>query len=168
MKTFARLSKALEQFLSASSIFIILALLIMTFGEVISRYIFLKSHNFVAETSGWALVWVTYLTIGLNLKYNRDMNVDFLPTRLNEKYKNLLFIVFDVVTIFFAVLLCWAGVRYIEIMAQIGIKSISFPSLSTWVIRLCVVIGSILLAFFSIEHLIVAIHSLKKPAGGAK
>jgi TRAP-type C4-dicarboxylate transport system permease small subunit len=166
MKTLTTVSRILTSNLRAAAGILMLVILALIFAEVISRYIFEEGHDFVPELSAWIMVWMAYLMIGINIKFRRDIMVDILPTRLPERYRTPLFICFDIVSLIFAILLVWAGIQYCEIVAHIGVKSTTSLAIHMWIVRLCVPIGSIFLAIFSIDRLITDIDSLKKSTVG--
>jgi TRAP-type C4-dicarboxylate transport system permease small subunit len=129
----------------------------MIFLEVISRYIFGESHDIVPIFSTWMMIWAVYFLVGVNAKYHRDMAIDVVPTYLSEKNKVWLFLVFDVVTLLFAILLTWAGYQYCEIIKRTGILSPTSIAVPMWIVRLCVVMGGVLLAYFSVDRIITGI-----------
>jgi len=140
-----------------------IAIAILVFAEVVSRF-FGQTRGFMEEFSKWAQVWFVYLMLGVIEKGRGHITVDILPRRVPERYKTGLLIVFDIVTLVFAILLFWSGVQVCQQLIQMGVPSgigVTFP---LWISRLCIPLGGIFLAFFSIEHLVRDIPSLGKQA----
>jgi C4-dicarboxylate transporter DctQ subunit len=142
---------------------ILLALLtIIVFLEVIARYIFHASHNWAPEISTFLMLWLTYFMVGVILKAHQHINIDMLPTKLPKRYHAQLLIFFDIVGLVFAILLCVTGIKYSLIVRELGIHSVTTLATPMWIVRLCVPLGGILLAFFVIERLINTIYRLVK------
>ena len=137
----------------------------LVFLEVISRYIFQASHGFVDDLSVWLMVWLTYLMIGGILQGRQHINIDILPTSLPDRYRTHLFIVIDIISLVFAIALCWGGIQFCHMVKEMNILSYTVFGFPMWTVRLCVPLGGILLALFSVERLIAGIHSLGKHRG---
>jgi TRAP-type C4-dicarboxylate transport system permease small subunit len=149
---------------SASNIFLIV-ILVLIFSEVVSRYIFGQSRGFMEDFSTWAQVWLVYLMLGVIEKGRGHISLDILPRRLPERYKLALFLVFDIATLSFTIVLGWAGIESILAIKELGLVSQTEIAVPLWIARLCIPLGAMFLAFFSIERLAIDIVSLGKHAG---
>ena len=142
-----------------------LIIMVLVFAEVISRYVFGVSHEFVPAISSWCMVWMTYFMLGVILKARQHISVDVLPTRLPPKYRTPLLTFFDVISLIFAILLCYGGIEYDLMVKQSDIYAVTVQFIPMWIARICVPLGGIFLAFFSIEHLITDVQYLVKRSG---
>ena len=154
------ISRILETPLESVSIFLCASILVLVFAEVVSRYIFAASHGFMEEFSKWAQVWLVYLMMGVIEKRRRHLMVDILLSRLSEKHKQLMSILISTMNLVFAIVLCWAGIQGTQFVKQVGLHSTTEIPTPMWIARLCIPIGAIFLAFFSIEHIITDIRSI--------
>ena len=154
----------METVLHSAGGFFVIAIALLIFTEVVSRYIFGESHAFVGEYSNWSMVWFTYLLLGAIERARGHITVDILPRRLPPRYKKVLLVVFDVVTLGFAIILLWSGVEVCLQWMQMGATSTSGIPMPLWVSRVCMPLGGVFLAFFAIEHLVKDIPSLGKQA----
>ena len=165
MRKLETVSRKLEGPLQvASNIFLIL-ILAFVFSEVVSRYIFAQSHGFMEDFSKWSQIWLAYLMLGVIDRGRRHIAVDVLPRRLPERYKTALLIVLDIVVLSFAIILCWSGIESTIVIKKLGLLSGTEINTPMWIVRLCVPLGAMFLAFFSIQHLATDIVSLGKHRG---
>lgn len=136
--------------------------MVLVFAEVISRYVFGLSHEFVPAISSWCMVWMTYFMLGVILKARQHISIDVLPTKLPPKYRTPLLTFFDIVSLIFALLLCYGGIQYDLMVKQSDIYAVTVQFIPMWIVRICVPLGGIFLAFVSCEHLINDVQYLMK------
>ena len=152
-------SKALEDIVQSAANIFLIAILTLVFAEVISRYVFGRSYGFMEEFSKWSQIWMAYLMLGVLEKTRGHIKIDILYTRLPKRYQTILFLVFDVITLIFCILLFWSGIetaRNWRLLDYISSIEIAVPM---WIIMLSAPLGAFLLAFFAIKNLIVDIRS---------
>ena len=162
MKKLEAISRRLDAPLQATSNILLIVILVLIFVEVISRYIFGESHGFMEDFSKWAQVWLGYLMLGVITKGRRHIAIDFLPRKLPERYKRVLFLIFDTTILVFAIILCWAGIKSIIALMDLGLVSQTEIAVPLWIIRLCIPLGTMFLAFFAIHLMATDIASLSK------
>jgi TRAP-type C4-dicarboxylate transport system permease small subunit len=165
LRKLAAVSRVLDAVCRSVAGVLMLALMVLVFTETISRYVFGISHEFVPAISSWLMVWVTYFMLGVVLKTREHINVDVLPTRIPPKYRAPLLTSFDIISLMFAVLLCFGGIQYDLIVKQLNIHVVTVQFFPVWIVRICVPLGAVFLAFFSIEHLITDVQHLMKRSG---
>ena len=162
MRKLAAVSRVLGNVCRSAAGVVMLAIMVLVFAETICRYVFGISHEFVPAISSWLMVWMTYLTLGVLLKTREHINVDILPTKIPKKYHTPLLTSFDIISFIFAVLLCFGGIQYDLMVKQLHIYVVTVQFIPVWIARLCVPLGGVFLAFFSIEHLIIDMQHLMK------
>ena len=168
MRKLGTVSRIIEKPLLAASNVLMGLIIILIFTEVVSRYIFGQSHGFMEEFSKWSQIWITYLMLAVVEKGRRHITVDVLFRRLPTRYQTILLVTIDIITLFFAIALVWSGVEFCQIVKALDYTTALEISVPMWIVRLCVPIGGIFLAFFSFEHLISDIRSLDKRTEGEK
>lgn len=162
MDKLSAVSRVLGNICNSISAALILIMTLMVFVEAMSRYIFGISHEFVPDVSTWLMVWMTYFILGVALKGREHINVDILQNRLSPRRRIPLLTFFDIATLVFAVLLCVGGTQYDLMVKQSNIHTVTVQAIPMWIVRISVPLGSLFLAFFSIEHLIHDIRDLGK------
>ena len=165
MHRLTAVSGILENFCRSAAAVLMLAMVALVFGEVISRYLFSFSYEFVPVISSWFMVWMTYFMLGAILKARQHISIDILPSKIPGKYKASLLVFFDVVSLIFALLLSYGGIRYDLLVMKTGVYSVSMPFIPMWIVRLSVPLGSLFLFFFSLEHLVLDIRLILKRQG---
>ena len=158
----AAVSRVLNTVCRSAAGAVMLIIMVLVFAEVISRYVFGLSHEFVPAISSWCMVWMTYFMLGVILKARQHISIDILPTRLPPKYRTPLLTFFDIVSLIFAILLCYGGIQYDLMVKQSDIYAVTVQFIPMWIVRICVPLGGIFLAFFSGEHLISDVQYLMK------
>ena len=162
MRKLAAVSRVLNTVCRSAAAFIMLFTMALVFAEVISRYVFGISHEFVPAISSWCMVWMTYFMLGVILRARQHINIDVLPTRLPPRYRVPLLTFFDVVSLLFAVLLCYGGTQYDLMVKHSDIYAVTVQFIPMWIARICVPLGGVFLAFFSCENLIGDVQHLLK------
>ena len=168
MKKLEAVSRKLEAPLQRASIVLLALILVLIFVEVITRYIFGQSHGFMEEFSKWAQVWLACLMLGVIARGRRHIAIDILPRRLPERYKPALFLVSDIALLGFAIVLFWSGIEAIVAIKEGGFLSRTEMSFPLWIVKLCIPLGVIFLAFFAVHLLVMDIASLGKRKGDEK
>lgn len=154
MRILAATDKVLSIICRSAAGFIMLVIMVLVFGEIISRYVFDISHEFVPAISSWAMVWMTYFMLGVILKTREHINVDILPARISPRYRAILLTFIDVVSLTLAVLLFYGGLRYDLMIKQSNIYAVTVQFVPVWIAHISVPMGGFFLAFFSGLHLI--------------
>ena len=164
MRRLAAVSRVLNTVCRSAAGAVMLIIMVVVFAEVISRYVFGVSHEFVPAISSWCMIWMTYFMLGVILKARQHISVDILPTKLPPKYRIPLLTFFDIVSLIFAILLCYGGIKYDLMVKLSDIYAVTVQFIPMWIVRICVPLGGVFLAFFSIEHLISDARYLMNPS----
>jgi len=102
-------------------------LVVLTFGQVVGRYVFGRSYGWVEELSVLILCWTAWTSACLLLKDNRHLRVGIVVDRLPEKYRRLVRLSMGVVVFVFLVMVLYASKGTIEAMADITFISLPLP-----------------------------------------
>jgi len=102
-------------------------LVVLTFGQVVGRYVFGSSYGWVEELSVLILCWTAWTSACLLLKDNRHLRVGVFVDRLPEQYHRLVRLLMGVVVFVFLVIVLYASKGTIEAMADITFMSLPLP-----------------------------------------
>jgi C4-dicarboxylate transporter DctQ subunit len=133
---------------------LMLFMMVFVFAEIVSRFVFERSHEFVPAISSWAMVWMTFFIFGVALKAREHINVDILPASLPRKFHTPLLTLYDIVSLLFAILLCIGSIKYVLMVRSANVYAVTVQFIPMWIVRLCVPMGGIFLALYACEHLI--------------
>jgi TRAP-type transport system small permease protein len=84
-----RWGQALSRCIDAVLAVLLLAMVVMVFGNVVLRYGFNTGITFSEELSRWAFVWLTFLGAVVAVKDNAHLGTDMLISRLGTAGKKL-------------------------------------------------------------------------------
>jgi TRAP-type C4-dicarboxylate transport system permease small subunit len=87
--------------------FILVLLAVVTFGDVIGRYVFNAPFPFTVEATELAMGLIVYLGVGLVTQQGGHITVDIVTLRLPERSRALLGIVTDLLAFAFLVVMVW-------------------------------------------------------------
>ena len=153
-----KVGRIFESFIQSASNILMIMIMTLVFVEVISRYVFGQSYGFMEEFSKWAQIWIAYLMLGVIEKGRQHITVDVLSKRMPERYQTAMFIVLDIITLVFCIVLFFSGIETTRNWQALGY--ISNTGIPLWIVMLSAPLGAIFLAFFAIEHIIVDIRSI--------
>ena len=124
--------------------FLLAAMTLIIFGQVIARYVF--NYSFV-----WALELVTYLFAGLiflgmayGVRVGAHIGIDALVKSLGPRTSRVVGTLAAALCVAYAAIVLVGSVQYVEKMRTIGILSQDLP-IQQWIPRLVLPIGFLLL-----------------------
>jgi TRAP-type C4-dicarboxylate transport system permease small subunit len=107
----ALLTALLKGFLA----FLLLAIVVMVFGNVVLRYGFNSGIDISEELSRWCLVWITFIGAALALREGRHLGVDALVVRLTRRGRSVCFFITRVLMLVVSVLFFLGSLRQTRI-----------------------------------------------------
>ena len=144
----------LESFCRLAAGTLMLFMMVFVFAEIAGRFIFGVSHEFVPAISAWAMVWMTFFIFGVALKTREHISVDILPVSLPARFQTPLLTFYDLISLAFSILLCIGSIKYVLMVRDADVYTVTVQFIPMWIIRLCVPMGGLFLALFSCEQLI--------------
>ena len=105
----AKFFHGLEWFLKALVIIGNGLMLLLVFGQVITRYCFNYTPHFGEELARYLFVWVVFLSLPLVAKYGGHMAIETLTSRVHGATLKFLNIMADIFTIAFLAIMVWCG-----------------------------------------------------------
>jgi len=90
---------------------LLLATVVMVFGNVILRYGFNSGIDVSEELSRWCLVWITFIGAALALKEGRHLGVDAFVVTLSRRGRSVCFLITRSLMFVVALLFTWGSAR---------------------------------------------------------
>jgi TRAP-type C4-dicarboxylate transport system permease small subunit len=153
LRNLASSSRFLEAGLHGVAGLCMVALMIAVFVEVVSRYIFHASFDFIQDISTWLMIWLTYLVAGVLIKYRQHIDINVGQDKLNKKIYLPMLVLADIACLAFGVLLAIASIQHIGLVKEAGILSVTTLKVPMWIIKICVPLGGVIIAIFSLGTL---------------
>lgn len=143
---FGRLEEGLIAFLLAS-------MTLITFGQVIARYVFNYSFVWALELTTYLFGGIIFLGISYGIRVGAHIGVDALVKILPSGIARVTTILATVLCIVYSVIVFAGGWIYVDKMRMIGILAQDLP-VQQWIPRLVLPVGFALMLFRFIEVLI--------------
>lgn len=102
-----RLNGRVTMWLARIAAFVLAALAVMTFCDVLGRYFFNAPFTFTVEITELAMGLIVYLGIGLTTHDNEHISVDFVTLRLSEWLRTLVELATSFVALAFLTIMVW-------------------------------------------------------------
>lgn len=143
---FGRLEEGLIAFFLAS-------MTIITFAQVIARYVFNYSFVWALELTTYLFGGIIFLGISYGIRVGAHIGVDAVVKLLPKKVAHVTTILATLLCIVYAVIVFVGGWIYVDKMRQIGILAQDLP-IEQWIPRLVLPVGFGLMLFRFIQVLI--------------
>ena len=91
------------------------AMLLLVFGQVITRYCFGWTPHFGEELARYLIVWVVFLSLPLVAKHGGHMCIETITSRVKGSTLKTLNILADIFSIAFLGIMVWNGVRMVTL-----------------------------------------------------
>lgn len=134
-------------------------MLLLVFGQVVTRYIFNYTPSFGEELARYLFVWVVFLALPLVAKSGGHMAIETLTSRVHGATLKLLNILADIFTIVFLLIMVVCGVEMVMRTSYQTSPAMMIPM--SWVY--CVIpFGCAVMLLYVVINLV---NVLKTPAG---
>jgi TRAP-type C4-dicarboxylate transport system permease small subunit len=154
-----QLAEALKQPLELSLCVILIAIVLVTFTQVLFRYIFHLSLAWSEELARYLFLWLASLAAAYAFKTKSHFALRFLVDRLGKKLQNLIETLVVFIVSGFLVIFIWKSVEYTVSMAKQVSPSIQ---MSMAVPYSSVVVGGILMLYYVLSNWWSDIHNKKR------
>lgn len=145
MRWFDRLEEGLIALLLA-------AMTLITFGQVIARYVFNYSFTWALELVTILFAWLIFLGMSYGVRVHAHIGVDALVRVLKPGPARAVAAVASLLCIAYALIFLAGGYTYVAKMYEVGIELQDIPA-PQWVPRLVLPIGYALLALRFVQAL---------------
>lgn len=120
MKLFEKISGFIDTLCSAASTVILVAMTVMYFSAIVSRYIIGSGFRGSEEFTRYGMIWMIYLGSVLITKDNGHLNVSVLENMLGAKYRRYLLLAQRLLMI-----------AYLSVMIHVSLQMVEIGRLQT-------------------------------------
>ncbi len=139
MRWLAKLEEGLVMFLMA-------AMTLLAFGQVIARFFFNYSFVWALEVTGVMFAWLIFIGMSYGVRVGAHIGVDAAVKLLPVKGQRFVNCIAAVLCIVYALIVVYGGTAYVMKMYQVDILMQDLP-IPQWIPRMVLPIGFLLLAF---------------------
>ncbi|WP_332813634.1 TRAP transporter small permease [Ramlibacter sp.] len=136
----------LEYFEEGLVIVLMAAMTVVTFMQVVARYVFNYSFVWALELTGVLFAWLIFIGMSYGVRVGAHIGVDVLVKALGAKPARIVGSIAAALCIVYALIVTWGGWQYVSKMYDVGILMQDIP-VAQWIPRLVVPLGFALLAF---------------------
>lgn len=122
------------------------AMTLVTFMQVVARYVFNYSFVWALELTGVMFAWLIFIGMSYGVRVGAHIGVDLLVRSLGRNAARSVGAVAAALCIVYALIVAWGGWQYVSKMRDVGILMQDIP-IAQWIPRLVVPLGFALLAF---------------------
>jgi C4-dicarboxylate transporter, DctQ subunit len=126
--------------------FLLAAMTLITFYQVIARYFFNDSAVWVLELTTYLFAWLVLFGMSYGVRVGAHIGVDAVTRLLPSKGQRILAIITALLCMTYCILLFIGGINYVGIMYDLGIESEDLP-IKQWMPYSILPIGLALLFF---------------------
>jgi len=124
------------------------AIVIITFTQVLFRYVFQFSLAWTEELARFVFLWLASLSIAYAFKMRSHFSLTFLMDKIKDKQKTKLYIIVNSLMLLFLIVFVWQAVEYnLSVIDQIGPStglSMSIPYSSS-------IVGGLLMIYYVVK-----------------
>ncbi len=131
----------LEEWLLA---LILAAMTILTFVQVVLRYIFNTGLFWALEATLYLFGWLVLLGISYGIRTHSHIGIDLLAKSLPPAPRKILGLIITALALVYTALMLWGSYTYIDRMMRLGVEAEDIP-IQRWILGLCLPIGFALL-----------------------
>ncbi len=142
----------LEKILTYLVIFCNAFMLLLVFGQVITRYCFGWTPSFGEELARYLFVWIVFLSLPLVAKTGGHMCIETITSRVHGKTRKILFILADIFSLAFLTIMVVCGLQMVERTSFQTSPAMLVPM--SWVYSV-IPFGCAVMWLYSLRHLIV-------------
>ena len=138
MRWFEKIEESLLSFLLAG-------MTLVTFAQVVARYVFNYSFVWAVELTGVMFAWLIFIGMAYGVRVGAHIGVDAFVKLLGPQAARAVGAVATVLCIVYAVIVTYGGFLYVRKMHEVGILMQDMP-VQQWIPRVILPIGFALLA----------------------
>lgn len=131
--------------------FFLIIMLVITFIQVVMRYVFSKPFMWAEEVTLAILIWFGYFAISVVVQEDDHMSIEFLYNMVGDKIRFFLSIVKHLLMIGFSILMTTYGYQMVN--NAYG-KVLPASQMSRTLLYIPITIAGVLITMFCIMHLI--------------
>ena len=120
------------------------AMTLLSFAQVIARYVFNYSFVWALEVTGVMFAWLIFIGMSYGVRVGAHIGVDAVVRMLGDRAARVVSMVAIALCMLYAAIVIWGGSVYVLKMYQVGIEMEDIP-MQQWIPRLVLPIGFALL-----------------------
>ena len=160
MKLLKLLDDYLELYLC---IFLMSAMTIILFVQVVMRYVLQSSLSWSEELARYLFVWLIYLGISYGAKIMKHIKIDAAIGLFPRALRPYVAIIGDLIFLGFAVYVCYLSYGLVQKQIMIGQVSPAM-SMPMWILYAAPLVGFALVAFREVQTLVYRFKTLGQEA----
>jgi len=126
-------------------VFLMAAMTLITFMQVVARYVFNYSFVWALEVTGVMFAWLIFAGMSYGVRVGAHIGVDAVVRNLGAKAQRVAGSIAAVLCIVYAVIVVVGGYQYVKKMYDVGILMQDVP-IEQWIPRVILPLGFALLA----------------------
>lgn len=135
------------EYLEETLVIVLMAVMtLLTFTQVVARYIFNYSFVWALEITGVMFAWLIFIGMSYGVRVGVHIGVDALVKSLGTRPARIVGSVAAALCIAYSLIVAWGGYQYVSKMYDVGILMQDVP-IQQWIPRLVMPLGFTLLAF---------------------
>jgi C4-dicarboxylate transporter, DctQ subunit len=146
----------LEQFEEVLIMVLMAAMTLLSFVQVIARYVFNYSFVWALEVIGVMFAWLIFIGMSYGVRAHAHIGVDALVKSLGGKTARFMLVASAVLCIVYSLIVVWGSTLYVMKMYEVGILMQDVP-IQQWIPRAVMPIGFALLTFRFVQVLVRAL-----------
>lgn len=136
----------LEYFEEGLITFLMAAMTLLTFTQVIARYVFNYSFVWALEVTGVMFAWLIFVGMSYGVRVGAHIGVDAAVKLLGAGAARVVSSIAAVLCIAYALIVAYGGYQYVYKIYSVGILMQDIP-IQAWIPRVILPLGFLLLAF---------------------
>ena len=135
------------EFLEEGLVIVLMAAMtLVTFMQVVARYVFNYSFVWALELTGVMFAWLIFIGMSYGVRVGTHIGVDIVVKSLGPRAARVVGSLAAALCIVYALIVTWGGYQYVSKMHDVGILMQDIP-VQQWIPRLVIPLGFALLAF---------------------
>ena len=136
----------LQHFEEGLITFLMATMTLLTFMQVVSRYVFNYSFVWALELTGVMFAWLIFVGMSYGVRVGAHIGVDAAVKLLDKGAARVVGSIAAVLCIIYALIVTYGGYLYVRKMYDVGILMQDMP-IQSWIPRIILPLGFALLAF---------------------
>jgi C4-dicarboxylate transporter DctQ subunit len=132
--------------------FLMAAMTIVTFMQVVARYVFNYSFVWALELTGVMFAWLIFIGMSYGVRVGAHIGVDALVKTLSKGATRVVGMIAAALCIVYALIVAYGGTQYVRKMYDVGILMQDIP-IQQWIPRVILPLGFAMLTLRFVQVL---------------
>ncbi len=133
--------------------FLLAAMTMVTFMQVVARYVFNYSFVWALELTGVMFAWLIFVGMSYGVRVGAHIGVDAVVKAVGPGTARAMSVIAALLCIVYALIVTYGGFQYVSKMYDVGIEMQDMP-VQQWIPRVILPIGFALLTFRFVQVLL--------------